>query len=150
MRTQHLFSDKCAHLNLAAITPPSCEPQSKPGTKMVNPEPCKEFRRRPQLPSPTRVLIVAQVRCRAADAISHLLVPLPSMPIQDLQTTRREKIGRKAQSTQSKGGSDQQSFGPTMDIYLHSLASCHRPVGRELQKKGGQPAGCTLADWGRC
>ena len=48
----------------------TCESQSKPGTKMVDPEPCKELRRRPQLyiagivpyqPSLTRVVIVAHV-----------------------------------------------------------------------------------------
>ena len=27
----------------------TCESQSKPGSKMVDPEPCKESRRRPQL-----------------------------------------------------------------------------------------------------
>ena len=46
----------------------SCESQSKPGTKMVYPEPCTGLRRRPQLflvgivpysPSSTQVLIVA-------------------------------------------------------------------------------------------
>ena len=49
---------------------PPNESQSKPGTKMAHPEPCKELRRRPQLlmvgivpyyPSSTRVLIVTQM-----------------------------------------------------------------------------------------
>ena len=30
------------------VDPQSCESLSKPGTKMVNPEPCKELERRPQ------------------------------------------------------------------------------------------------------
>ena len=47
------------------------ESQSKPGTKMVNPEPCKEMKRRPQpfmaeiapyKPSFTRVLIAIQMK----------------------------------------------------------------------------------------
>ena len=54
-----------------AIAFSASESQSKPGIKMVYPEPCKEVRRRPQLflvgivpykPSSTRVLIVTQVR----------------------------------------------------------------------------------------
>ena len=65
-----------AHAAVTKLHPPpkmTYESQSKPGTKMVCPEPCKELRRRPQLflagtapcqPSSTRALIVAHISMR--------------------------------------------------------------------------------------
>ena len=58
------------HKHASKLGESQSKPVTKPGTKMVYPEPCKELRRRPQLflagvvpyqPSSTRVLIVAQV-----------------------------------------------------------------------------------------